>query len=52
MAEDSARTQVEHGQFSAHQIYIALLSTREEKPCFGIDPPFALDFKGGEYLVF
>ena len=47
MFEDSAWTQGEHGKFSAHQIYRAHRSTREEKTCFG--PPFALDFKGGEY---
>ena len=33
---------------STHQIFRAHLSTREEKPCFGFDPPFALDDKGGE----
>ena len=49
MFENSASTQGEHGQYSAHSIYRALLSTRKEKPCFGIDPPFALDVKGGEY---
>ena len=28
---------------------VHIRSTREEKPCFGFDLPFALDVKGGEY---
>ena len=35
MFEHSAWTQGEHGNFSAHQIYNALLSTWGEKPCVG-----------------
>ena len=50
MFEDLAWNQGENGNFNAHQIYRALLSTREDKPCFGVDLPFALDVKGGEYL--
>ena len=49
MFEDSTWSQGKHGSFSAHKIYRALISTREEKPCFDFDPPFALDVKGGEY---
>ena len=50
ISEDLAWIQGEHGNFNSHQIYRALLSTRETKPCFGIDLPFALDVKGGEYF--
>ena len=50
MSEYSAWTQGEHGKLCAHQIYRALLSTGKEKTWFGIDPPFSLDVKGGEYL--
>ena len=50
MSKDLEWTHGEHGKFSAHQIFRALLSTRKEKPCFSIDLPFVFDVKGGEYF--